>query len=277
VRSNLIHGKQRQRVIRWGFILLLLIPVTSLPAEKDPVATVGGVEISATELGREIGRLRNSKDLKQALKAMDSDRQREILEEYIDRKLLVLGAMKEGIDREVAVAAEIKDATEMILSEAYLANKLEPRLTPQAAKDFFDKNSTMFQLPPKIKARHILLKTADDAEAALKRVKGGEDFCKVAAVSIDTATSGKCGELGWIQPGIMVKSFEDYLFGLKPGDQGAITGTSYGYHLVQVTERKESESPRFESVSTLVMQKMKQKLLDDMRHELRREFPVSIK
>jgi parvulin-like peptidyl-prolyl isomerase len=135
----------------------------------------------------------------------------------------------------------------------------------------------MFQLPPKIKARHILLKTADDAEAVLKRVKGGEDFCKVAAVSIDTATSGKCGELGWIQPGIMVKSFEDYLFGLKPGDQGAITGTSYGYHLVQVTERKESESPRFESVSTLVMQKMKQKLLDDMRHELRREFPVSIK
>ncbi|MDD2853092.1 MAG: peptidylprolyl isomerase [Desulfuromonadaceae bacterium] len=260
------------------FILLLISPAAAFTAEKAVVATVGGTEISATEFDREILRVRRSSDLKQALKAMDPDRRREILEEYLEKKMLVQGAIQEKLDKDDLVAAEIQDARDNILAEAYVARSLDGQITPVAVREFFDKNPDLFRQPPKIKVRHILLKTAGEAEAVLKRVRNGDDFCRVAEVaSIDTATARNCGELGWITPGVMVRSFEEYLNGLKPGDGGGITGTSYGFHVVQVTERAEGSIPRFDATGAVAAEKLKQKLLDDLRRRLRREFPVNIK
>jgi peptidyl-prolyl cis-trans isomerase C len=259
-------------------LLLLLLPVAAYPGGEKIVATAGGVAVTSTEFDRELLRLQKSQDLSQALRAMDPDRRREILDEYLDRKLMVLGALKEGLDKDAAVAMEIREAEEKILLDAYLTRKLESRITPQAARDYYDSNRELFQQPPRVKARHMLLKTAAEADSALQRVKGGEDFCTVTeAVSIDKTTSRKCGELGWINQGVMVRSFEEYLYSLKPGTPGGVTETSYGFHLLQVTERTEGDIPKFEAVSTSAMQKLRLKLLDDLRHELRREFPVSIK
>lgn len=248
------------------------------PEGEGIVATAGGVAVTTAEFDRELIRLQKSQDLAQALRAMDPDRRREILEEYLDRKLIVLGALKEGIDKDAAVAMEIREAEEKILLDAYLTRNLDSRITPQAAREYYDNNRVLFQRPPRVKARHMLLKTAGEAETALKRIKNGEDFCAVAeAVSIDQSTSRKCGELGWIDQGVMVRSFEEYLYSLKQGGTGGVTETSYGFHLVQVTERTEGSIPKFEAVSNVAMQKLRLKLLDDLRRELRREFPVSIK
>ncbi|MFZ4858364.1 MAG: peptidylprolyl isomerase [Desulfuromonadaceae bacterium] len=266
-------------MIRWTVVLLLLmLPAHACPDGEGVVAMAGGVAVSTAEFDRELLRLQKSQDLSQALRAMDPERRREILEEYLDRKQIVLGALKEGIDKDAAVAAEIRDAQDKILLDAYLARKLGNRITPDAAREFYEKNRNLFQQSPKVKARHILLKTSGEADSALQRVKGGEDFCTVSeAVSIDQATRRKCGELGWIDQGVMVRSFEEYLYSLKPGGTGGVTETSYGFHLVQVTERSEGEIPKFEAVSNVVMQKLRLKLLDELRLELKREFPVSIK
>ena len=66
-----------------------------------------------------------------------------------------------------------------------------------------------------IHARHILVATEEEAKAALKRVKGGEDFAKVAERSVE-GSGPEGGDLGWFTKDRMVPEFADAAFKLKP-------------------------------------------------------------
>jgi peptidyl-prolyl cis-trans isomerase SurA len=97
-------------------------------------------------------------------------------------------------------------------------------------------------------ARHILLTTnevLDDsaAEGQLKaireRILGGEDFAAVAkAVSEDPQSAVEGGDLGWSGPGNFVPAFEEQLDKLQPNGISPPFRTQFGWHIVQVLERR---------------------------------------
>jgi peptidyl-prolyl cis-trans isomerase SurA len=97
-------------------------------------------------------------------------------------------------------------------------------------------------------ARHILLTTnevLDDsaAEQRLKEIReriiGGEDFSAVAkAVSEDAQSAIEGGDLGWTGPGNFVPIFEAQLKQLEPNEISEPFRTQFGWHLVQVLERR---------------------------------------
>jgi len=87
-----------------------------------------------------------------------------------------------------------------------------------------------------IHARHILVKTEEEANKVLERLKAGEDFAALASeLSIDT--SAEDGDLGWFPRGQMVSEFEEAAFALQPGEVSSIVQTSYGYHIINLLER----------------------------------------
>lgn len=84
-------------------------------------------------------------------------------------------------------------------------------------------------------ARQILLPDQGAAQAALERIKKGEDFCKVAKeVSTDTSNKDQCGDLGWFGKGKMVAEFETAAFALKVGQISDPVKSSFGFHIIQV-------------------------------------------
>lgn len=97
-------------------------------------------------------------------------------------------------------------------------------------------------------ARHILIRTNDlvnddDAKARLEQLKqrleGGDDFAALArAHSDDAVSAAKGGDLGWINPGDLDPQFEEVMTGLAPGKISAPFRTQFGWHLVQVLERR---------------------------------------
>ena len=96
-------------------------------------------------------------------------------------------------------------------------------------------------------ARHILigLKSGvsdDDARERLKRLReriiGGADFAELAKVHSDDPSSSKGGDLGWISPGDTVPEFERALIQLKENEISQPFQTQYGWHLVQLLERR---------------------------------------
>jgi len=101
-------------------------------------------------------------------------------------------------------------------------------------------------------ARHILIRTDeltgdDAAEARLRelrqRIKDGADFAELArGVSSDTATAGNGGDLGWVNPGDMVPAFEAEIDKLATGEISAPFKTSFGWHIVQVLERRRHDN-----------------------------------
>ncbi|MBI5909019.1 MAG: peptidylprolyl isomerase [Betaproteobacteria bacterium] len=98
-------------------------------------------------------------------------------------------------------------------------------------------------------ARHILVKTSEivsEADAKRKlnnlreRVINGADFGELAKLNSDDASSIKGGDLGWIYPGDTVPEFERMMDSLKVGQLSELFASPFGWHLVQVLERRKT-------------------------------------
>jgi len=103
------------------------------------------------------------------------------------------------------------------------------------------------------RARHILLRVSDiTPEADVRRrlsdlrervVTGGQDFGQLARLHSVDSTSTRGGDLGWLYPGDTVPEFERAMALLKPGEVSPPVQSPFGWHLIQVLERRTEESP----------------------------------
>ena len=97
-------------------------------------------------------------------------------------------------------------------------------------------------------ARHILIKS-DDGEERLEKIRqrilAGEDFATLAKkYSEDVGSAEKGGSLGWNFPGTFVPAFETALASLKPGEISRPFKSRYGWHIVQLQDRRDAAIPR---------------------------------
>jgi peptidyl-prolyl cis-trans isomerase SurA len=72
-------------------------------------------------------------------------------------------------------------------------------------------------------------------------VTGGADFGELARVHSDDGTAARGGELDWIYAGDTVPEFEHAFEELKVGEVSQPVRTPFGYHLIQVLERRSSD------------------------------------
>ncbi|MDQ6618559.1 MAG: peptidylprolyl isomerase [Pseudomonadota bacterium] len=96
-------------------------------------------------------------------------------------------------------------------------------------------------------ARHMLIKvneTTSEAEAKARlerireRLETGAKFEDLARLNSEDSSSAKGGDLGWISPGDTVPDFENAMAALKPGAISAPVRTPFGWHIIQVLERR---------------------------------------
>ena len=101
------------------------------------------------------------------------------------------------------------------------------------------------------RARHILLRpdalvTEQQVQTRIaqlrERIAQGEDFAVLArAHSQDPGSGSKGGDLGWVTPGEMVPEFDKAMDELEPGEISEPVKSRFGWHLIQVQERREQD------------------------------------
>jgi peptidyl-prolyl cis-trans isomerase SurA len=101
------------------------------------------------------------------------------------------------------------------------------------------------------RVRHILIRTGDQmSEGEARRrlaglrdrlVSGNADFAQLARANSDDGSAARGGELGWIYTGDTVPEFERAVDALKPGEISEPVRTPFGYHLIQVMERRSAD------------------------------------
>ena len=137
-----------------------------------------------------------------------------------------------------------------------------------------DKRGGERQIVRQTRARHILIaldELTDDATARRllatlrERILNGESFGELARIhSDDTGSSPKGGELGWIDPGNTVPVFERTMDSLEPGGLSEPFKSQYGWHVVQVLERRQRDgtetSRRAEAMRALRARKVEENL-----------------
>ena len=115
-----------------------------------------------------------------------------------------------------------------------------------------DKRSSEQVVVTQTSARHILIRpdeltTPEDALRRLQqlrlRIEGGDDFAELAkAHSADTMSAAEGGDLGWVNPGDLVPEFENVMDSLEPGATSRPFQSQFGFHIVQVLDRREHDS-----------------------------------
>jgi peptidyl-prolyl cis-trans isomerase SurA len=114
------------------------------------------------------------------------------------------------------------------------------------------RKSDEHHLVTQTRARHILIRTSelvssDDARRKLEQLKqrigAGDDFANMArSHSEDSATSVNGGSVGWVSPGDLVPAFEEVMDQLKLNQVSAPFRTQFGWHIVQVLERRDYDN-----------------------------------
>ena len=152
-------------------------------------------------------------------------------------------------------------------------------------KAYYDGNPRDFMRPEQIQARHILIKVGPEADkgekaAARKKIeeiqaklKKGEDFGALAEEFSEGPSKVKGGDLGWFDRGRMVKPFEEAAFALKPGEVSNVVETQFGYHLIEVTDKRSATKMPY----TEVREKLQQYLKDIKVQEEVRVYVTGLK
>jgi peptidyl-prolyl cis-trans isomerase SurA len=99
-------------------------------------------------------------------------------------------------------------------------------------------------------ARHILIKTSEqvpDSEAKSrlleikKRIENGASFAEQAKLYSEDGSAPQGGDLGWLSAGDTVPAFEKAMNALQPGEMSGPVQTGFGWHLIQVLERRTTD------------------------------------
>ncbi len=188
------------------------------------------------------------------------DRLREIARAFPSPEEFDRALQQQGVSR-----AELRDRVRFELTVRRILDDLRvPAPTDQEARAYFQAHREAFDEPERVRVRHVLLRTEAEARVALARLRAGESFAQVAKeLSQDPGTRDRGGEVGLVAPGQTVPEFEQVAFRLKPGELSEPVRTSFGYHIVQVTEKLPARKATWEGV--------RQQVLELLRENKRRE------
>lgn len=130
--------------------------------------------------------------------------------------------------------------------------------------------------------RHILIPVNDltPEHEALRRigdireriVSGKSDFATMARLHSVDGSATRGGDLGWVQAGDTVPEFEQAMNSLKPGEVSQPVKTQFGYHLIEVEERRVDKSGNPKRIRLAAMQALRAKKLDEAVYNWQREL-----
>lgn len=155
---------------------------------------------------------------------------------------------------------QIKSDLRLNIKESLLAQKMQESIvsnvtvTPSEVNKFFKNipNDSLPTIPEQYEYRQIVLypPASSDAKLAVRdqllslreRVLKGERFGTLAvAYSEDRASASRGGELGFRSRDELVKAFADVAFNLREGQVSQIVETEYGFHIIQMIERRDEQ------------------------------------
>jgi peptidyl-prolyl cis-trans isomerase C len=199
------------------------------------------------------------------------------VEQYALGKLVTKEALEAGFDRNPAFLTEIAAVQDRILRNAYLIEVTTNRVTEEDIAAVYKQRVTDATPIPQVRARHILVEDEAEAKQIIKKLKDGADFADLAKEKSIGPTGSNGGDLGFFARTEMVKEFADAAFALEVGRiTEAPVQTQFGWHVIQVEEKREAPKPTLEQARETIIQQLRQQELDEYLSELQEKADIQV-
>ena len=247
--------------------------VRAQDAAADPViAKVGAIEIHESELKLAIAgldpQLANLPDEQKRVAALSS---------IIDIKLLAADADKEGLKDDADFKQRLAFLTDRELHNAYFKKHVVDAVTPEEVKARYDKEVAALTPEDEIRARHILVKTEEEAKAVIAELDAGKDFVEIAKAKSTDPNKSEGGDLGYFGKGRMVPEFEAAAFALEKGAYSKEpVKTQFGFHVIKIEDKRKQEPPALDQVEAQVRQLVMRDKYLELLEKAKAAAPVDI-
>lgn len=216
-------------------------PATSIP----PAATVNDEPISMADYLEELARLQDTRGTDLATE----EAQELVLNALIERRLLAQGAIARRISiDDQTIDQKILDLEAQLGGQEFLQTWLrENHYSVSSFRNALLEESFAAKMINEIvnlvsptefhaHARHILLRTREEAQLILDQIEAGADFGELASLhSLDLSTRPGGGDLGWFPTGTLTDAnVEQAIFNLQPNELGEIIESELGHHIIQL-------------------------------------------
>ena len=217
-------------------------------APADPaavVATVNGKNITEADLSLAEGELSQ-----QFAQLPPEQRRAAALSAAIEIKVLADKAVADGLDKDPEFQRRVAFLQQRALHGEMVEKEVVGKITDDELRARYDKEIAAQPPVNEVHARHILVKTKEEAEKIIKELDGGADFQKLANEhTSDPSGKTNGGDLGYFGPGQMVPEFDKAAQALAVG---AYTKepvqTQFGWHVIKVEDKRVKQPPAFDAV-----------------------------
>src|SRR3954469_3461355 len=244
------------------------------PAAAPAAATADGAQVVARANGIEITEgdlaIANEDPALQIPGVPDAQKRDLLIGYLVDLKLGAQAAAAAKVGDTPEFARKLAYARDKALLDDYLDRESKKAVTPEATRKLYDETVKGITPESEVRARHILVESEDEAKKAYARVKGGEDFAKVAGeLSKDPGSKTDGGDLGFFTKDRMVEPFAEAAFKLEPGQISEPVKSQFGWHVIKVEEKRTKPVPGFdemrEQVATYLGRKAQQDVIMGIR------------
>ena len=252
--------------------VLTALALPALAAGADPVvATVNGKEIHRSTL---VEMQQSIAQIRQVPLEMVYD---QLLDHVITGQLLLEQAKKLNLENDPEVKAQVKEAQQQILQQAYLKRRVDADISEdQIKKQYEEMKKTQ---PPKeeVKARHVLVNSEDEAKAVIADLKAGKSFEEEAkAKTIDPSGKSNGGDLGYIGKEETVPEFSEAAFKLKNGEYTQTpVKTQFGWHVILVEDHRTAPPPSYEQAKGQIQNQLAQADLQKVVEGLQKSAQIT--
>jgi len=239
------------------FVALVVVAMASAPAlgAEDPVvATVNGDNILLSEVK---GAYANLPD--QYKQVPFEGIYPGLVDSLIDARLATADARSKNMSEDKEFKQQMARVERQLLQRVMLSRVIKEYVTEDAVKARYDAAAKELTGAEQVSARHILLKTEDDAKAVIAEVDKGGDFAELAKKKSTGPSAATGGDLGFFGKGQMVPAFEKVAFSMKKGEHTKTPVKSqFGWHVIKVEGRKKQDVPTFEEMAPKLRNELSQ-------------------
>lgn len=220
-------------------------------AKSDPnkiLAIVNGVKLTQGDVDQA------SSDLDPQFSRLPDDQRRlAALAALVDIKVLAAAAKSEKLDESADFKKRIEFLKDRALHNEYFQTAVVDKISDKDVRARYDKEIAAMPAKNEVRARHILVKTEDEAKAIIKKLEGGAKFEDLAKESSTDGSASQGGDLGYFGEGMMVPEFEKAAFALEVGGYTKEPVKSqFGYHIIKLEDKRQQQPPAFEEVKDQV-------------------------